>query len=205
MKKSSLGSLVRKVHEDEQGAVSLETILIIGAIAPADLDLPDQGRLAADQGVTSTKAWRTWKREPRGPRTDWAYVADPGSPMVATVLLLGLLWSPRQPTCARHKIYNWTTYPGIAGRAGAQRRRCGAGPGGRRGSREARPTGWDGSALAPERSGFLVCGFVLAGLLRVVQGRRRRRQADGHAGRFLGPDEGSRPCSGRSCSADAWA
>jgi len=33
MKEPSLASLLRKVHEDEQGAVSLETILIIGAIA----------------------------------------------------------------------------------------------------------------------------------------------------------------------------
>ena len=33
MKKVSLLSILRKVHEDEEGAVSLETILIIGAIA----------------------------------------------------------------------------------------------------------------------------------------------------------------------------
>lgn len=33
MKEPSLVSLLWKVHEDEQGAVSLETILIIGAIA----------------------------------------------------------------------------------------------------------------------------------------------------------------------------
>jgi hypothetical protein len=33
MKKLSLVSLLRKVHEDEAGVVSLETILIIGAIA----------------------------------------------------------------------------------------------------------------------------------------------------------------------------
>jgi len=33
MKKSSLWGLLREVHEDEQGALSLETILIIGAIA----------------------------------------------------------------------------------------------------------------------------------------------------------------------------
>jgi Flp pilus assembly pilin Flp len=33
MTKLSLGDLLRKVHEDENGAVSLETILIIGAIA----------------------------------------------------------------------------------------------------------------------------------------------------------------------------
>ncbi len=33
MRKASLGGLLRKVHESEDGAVSLETILIIGAIA----------------------------------------------------------------------------------------------------------------------------------------------------------------------------
>ncbi|MEE9603712.1 MAG: hypothetical protein V3V75_10430 [Thermoguttaceae bacterium] len=33
MKKVSLLSILRKVHEDEEGVVSLETILIIGAIA----------------------------------------------------------------------------------------------------------------------------------------------------------------------------
>lgn len=33
MKKLSLMNLLRKVHENEDGAVSLETILIIGAIA----------------------------------------------------------------------------------------------------------------------------------------------------------------------------
>ena len=33
MRKSSLWGLLREVHEDEQGALSLETILIIGAIA----------------------------------------------------------------------------------------------------------------------------------------------------------------------------
>ncbi len=33
MQKASLLDLLRRVHEDEDGAVSLETILIIGAIA----------------------------------------------------------------------------------------------------------------------------------------------------------------------------
>ena len=33
MKKSSLWGLLRKVHNDQEGTVSLETILIIGAIA----------------------------------------------------------------------------------------------------------------------------------------------------------------------------
>jgi len=33
MPKPSFLSLLRKVHQDEEGAVSLETILIIGAIA----------------------------------------------------------------------------------------------------------------------------------------------------------------------------
>jgi Flp pilus assembly pilin Flp len=33
MPKASLLSLLRKVHRDEEGAVSLETVLIVGAIA----------------------------------------------------------------------------------------------------------------------------------------------------------------------------
>ncbi len=33
MKKPSLWNLLRKVHDNQEGAVSLETILIIGAIA----------------------------------------------------------------------------------------------------------------------------------------------------------------------------
>jgi hypothetical protein len=33
MKKPSLWNLLRKVHENEEGSVSLETILIVGAIA----------------------------------------------------------------------------------------------------------------------------------------------------------------------------
>ena len=33
MKNSSLLKLLRKIHEDEDGSISLETILVIGAIA----------------------------------------------------------------------------------------------------------------------------------------------------------------------------
>ena len=33
MKNSSLLKLLKKIHEDEEGSISLETILIIGAIA----------------------------------------------------------------------------------------------------------------------------------------------------------------------------
>jgi hypothetical protein len=33
MKKPSLWSVLKKVHESEEGAVSLETVLVIGAIA----------------------------------------------------------------------------------------------------------------------------------------------------------------------------
>jgi Flp pilus assembly pilin Flp len=33
MKKASVWDLLRRVHQDEEGALSLETILIIGAIA----------------------------------------------------------------------------------------------------------------------------------------------------------------------------
>ena len=33
MKNNSLCDLLKKIHEDEEGSISLETILIIGAIA----------------------------------------------------------------------------------------------------------------------------------------------------------------------------
>ncbi|MEI8372467.1 MAG: hypothetical protein WCJ35_06485 [Planctomycetota bacterium] len=33
MKNSSLLKLLRKIHEDEDGSISLETILVVGAIA----------------------------------------------------------------------------------------------------------------------------------------------------------------------------
>lgn len=33
MTKITLGDILRKIHRDEEGAVSLETILIVGAIA----------------------------------------------------------------------------------------------------------------------------------------------------------------------------
>jgi len=33
MKQNSMLDLLRKIHEDENGAISLETVLIIGAIA----------------------------------------------------------------------------------------------------------------------------------------------------------------------------
>ena len=48
MKNNSLLKLLKKIHEDENGTVSLETILIIGAMALVILG-PPVGCLAADQ------------------------------------------------------------------------------------------------------------------------------------------------------------
>ena len=64
MKKCSLPGLLRKVHEDEEGAVSLETILIIGAIAlPILIFLIKVGwpRVKGyfNQGLTDLEAERT--------------------------------------------------------------------------------------------------------------------------------------------------
>jgi Flp pilus assembly pilin Flp len=64
MKKCSLPGLLREVHEDEQGAVSLETILIIGAIAlPILIFLIKVGwpRVKGyfNQGMTDLEAERT--------------------------------------------------------------------------------------------------------------------------------------------------
>ena len=51
MKNSSLLKLLKKIHEDEDGSISLETILIIGAIAlPILIFLLTEG-LADDQDL----------------------------------------------------------------------------------------------------------------------------------------------------------
>jgi hypothetical protein len=61
MKKPSLWSLLKKIHENEEGAVSLETILIIGAIAlPILIFLIKVGwpmiRTYFNQGLTDLEA-----------------------------------------------------------------------------------------------------------------------------------------------------
>ena len=51
MKKPSLWNLLRKVHDNEDGVISIETILIIGAIALPILIFLDREGMADDSGL----------------------------------------------------------------------------------------------------------------------------------------------------------
>jgi prepilin peptidase CpaA len=79
--------------------------------------------------------------------------------MIATVLLFLLVSVATATDLARHKIYNWTTYPGIL--AALALNVAGAVAGGPDGSSETLNNlmGWVG--LGESLSGFLVCGFVM--------------------------------------------
>ncbi len=79
--------------------------------------------------------------------------------MIATVLLFALVSVATATDLARHKIYNWTTYPGILTALGLNA--IGAMVGGPEGSSESlsRLMGWVG--LGESLSGCLICGFVM--------------------------------------------
>jgi len=109
--------------------------------------------------------------------------------MVATVLLLGLLGIAAATDVARHKIYNWTTYPGIVAALALN----GAGsvlvkvtdldP-----DWAADSLGWIG--VGPSVFGFFACGLVLlvCYVLFNVGGGDVKLMA--MLGAFLGPDRG---------------
>ena len=109
MKQNSLLNLLRKIHEDEDGAISLETVLIIGAIAlPILIFLLKVGWPTVKQvlqpghGRPRTTA-ATPRRSDRRRAPCW-----PPSLLLAFTLaaaVTDLLWN---------KIYNWNTYGGIA-------------------------------------------------------------------------------------------
>ena len=79
--------------------------------------------------------------------------------MIATVLLFALVTVATATDLARHKIYNWTTYPGIL--AALTLNAVGAIVGGPGDSSAAldKLVGWIG--LGESLTGFLVCGFVM--------------------------------------------
>ena len=95
MKALSLGKVLRKIHRDEVGAVSLETVLIIGAIAHADPDLPDQGGVAGNPRVSSIKGVQNL--EDLAPEGEFLEAIGRRL-MIGAVLLFASWRFPRQPT-----------------------------------------------------------------------------------------------------------
>ncbi len=79
--------------------------------------------------------------------------------MVAKVLLLGLLAVATATDLTRHRIYNWTTYPGILAALGLNALGTGLLRGGLLEEAMLRRLGWVG--LAESALGFLICGAVL--------------------------------------------
>lgn len=79
--------------------------------------------------------------------------------MVAKVLLLGLLAVATATDLRRHRIYNWTTYPGILAALGLNALGTALAAGGLVEETTLHGLGWIG--IAQSLIGFLVCGFVL--------------------------------------------
>ncbi len=79
--------------------------------------------------------------------------------MVATVLLLGLLSVAATTDLVRHKIYNWTTYPGILAAWGLNGLGTLLGRAALVDWETLEALGWIG--LADSLLGFAACGFVL--------------------------------------------
>ena len=78
--------------------------------------------------------------------------------MLATLLLVGLILVAAVTDLLRHKIYNWTTYPGILAALGLNA----LGSVWPAGDASGKPPGWLGCVgLADSVAGFLACGFVM--------------------------------------------
>ena len=92
--------------------------------------------------------------------------------MLAMVLLLGLLSVATATDLLRHKIYNWTTYPGIL--AALCLNAAGWG----------RVNFWEGVA------GFLACGFVMLVCYVMPQIGGGDVKLIAMMGTFLGPEDG---------------
>jgi prepilin peptidase CpaA len=108
--------------------------------------------------------------------------------MVAKVLLLGLLAVATATDLRRHRIYNWTTYPGILAALGLNGLGAALVAAGVLEEATLRGLGW--ISIGESLVGFLVCGLVLVAcyvLLKVGGGDVKLMAM---LGAFLGVDKG---------------
>ena len=108
MKSLSLSSFLRKVHQDEDGSVSLETVLILGAIALPILIFLIKVGWPTVQNYFNT-GLQTLQQDGTKRKTSRCL----GGAMLTTILLFGWVLTATVTDTVRHKIYNWTTYTGI--------------------------------------------------------------------------------------------
>ena len=154
MKQFSLMKLLRKIHEDENGTVSLETVLIIGAIAMADFDLPVSRW--AGRGSRSYFNARAGRHHQRPRRRDAVIGRAPCWPRL---LVLAFTFAAAVTDLLWNKIYNWNTYTGMAAALVWQRDGQRLDTAETRPSRLARAVGaipWYESAI-----GLLICGGLM--------------------------------------------
>jgi prepilin peptidase CpaA len=108
--------------------------------------------------------------------------------MVAKVLLLGLLCVATATDLRRHRIYNWTTYPGILAALGVNSLGTALLVGGALEEATLRDLGWIG--IGESLAGFLVCGFVLVVCYVLLKVGGGDVKLIAMLGAFLGVDKG---------------
>lgn len=108
--------------------------------------------------------------------------------MLATALLVGLVVVASVTDVRRHKIYNWTTYPGILAAVGLNGLGDALWAAGWVSPGELRALGWIG--LGPSLMGFLVCGFLLLACFVFLSVRGGDVKLIAMMGAFLGVERG---------------